>query len=67
MSKRLMRSLELAGVARGRRARTTVPDLTAERPPDLVERRFAATRPNELWVADFTYVATWQGWSTSRS
>ena len=58
---RLMRSLGLAGVVRGQRSRTTVPDLTTERPPDLVERRFAATRPNELWVADFTYVATWQG------
>ena len=58
---RLMRDLGLAGAVRGRGARTTVPDLAAERPPDLVERRFAATRPNELWVADFTYVATWAG------
>ena len=58
---RLMRDLGLAGVVRGRRVRTTVPDLTAERPPDLVRREFAATRPDELWVADFTYVATWRG------
>jgi transposase InsO family protein len=59
---RLMGELGLAGAVRGgRRTRTTVPDLSAERPRDLVERRFAATRPNELWVADFTYVATWQG------
>ena len=59
---RLMGELGLAGAVRGRRApTTTVPDLAAERPPDLVQRQFAATRPNELWVADFTYVATWQG------
>jgi putative transposase len=58
---RLMRALGLAGVVRGRRVRTTVPDRVAERPPDLVHRQFAATRPNQLWVADFTYVATWAG------
>jgi transposase InsO family protein len=40
---------------------TTVPDETAPRPADLVQRCFTATRPNELWVADFTYVATWGG------
>ena len=51
---RLMRDLGIAGVVRGRRVRTTVPDLVAERPRDLVQRRFAASRPNELWVADFT-------------
>lgn len=58
---RLMRELGIAGVVRGRRVRTTVPDLVAARPQDLVQRQFAATRPNELWVADFTYVATWAG------
>jgi transposase InsO family protein len=38
---------------------TTRPDLAAERPSDLVKRDFTATRPNQLWVVDFTYVATW--------
>ena len=51
----------LRGVVRGRCGRTTIPDLLAERPQDLVQRRFTATRPNELWVADFTFVATWRG------
>lgn len=58
---RLMHAEGLAGVVRGRRVYTTVPDETAPRPADLVQRRFTATRPNELWVADFTYVATWGG------
>jgi putative transposase len=59
---RLMRRLGLAGVVRGRRfKRTTIPDPTATRPPDLVARQFTATRPNQLWVADLTYVATWRG------
>ena len=58
---RLMRELGLRGVVRGARVRTTVPALVAERPLDLVQRRFQATRPNQLWVADFTYVATWSG------
>ena len=49
---RLMRSMGLRGVVRGKSRRTTVPDTTAPRPADLVERRFAATRPNQLWVAD---------------
>lgn len=40
---------------------TTRSDATADRPADLVERRFTATRPNQLWVADFTYVAIWRG------
>jgi putative transposase len=40
---------------------TTRADAAADRPADLVERRFVATRPNQLWVADFTYVATWRG------
>jgi transposase InsO family protein len=59
---RLMKRLGLAGAVRGgRRTRTTVPDATADRPQDLVQRHFTATRPNELWVADFTYVASWRG------
>jgi len=51
----------LQGARRGKAFKTTVPDLEASRPPDLVDRQFVATRPNQLWVADFTYVATWQG------
>ena len=58
---RLMRELALRGVVRGRRTTTTVPDLLADRPQDLVQRNFTATRPNQLWVSDFTYVATWRG------
>lgn len=58
---RLMRAMGLQGAVRGRKTTTTVPDDTAARPLDLVNRTFVATRPNELWVADLTYVATWQG------
>jgi transposase InsO family protein len=59
---RLMRRLGLAGVVRGRKFKvTTIPDTATTRPPDLVTRQFTATRPNELWVADLTYVATWRG------
>lgn len=58
---RLMRADGLRGVVRGRRARTTTPDVAAARPLDLVQRQFTAERPNQLWVADFTYVATWRG------
>jgi putative transposase len=58
---RLMRELGLQGVRRGRFKRTTLPDETASRPADLVSRDFTATRPNELWVADLTYVRTWSG------
>ncbi len=60
---RLMRDLGLRGVVRGRRTTTTIPDALAERPRDLVERDFRATRPNQLWVADLTYVATWRGFA----
>jgi len=56
---RLMRDLGLRGVIRGRRAKTTVPDEALDRPMDLVNREFQASRPNALWVADLTYVATW--------
>jgi putative transposase len=58
---RLMRELHLEGVRRGKGRRTTTPDATAARPADLVDRHFAAQRPNQLWVADLTYVATWAG------
>ena len=58
---RLMRRDGLVGVLRGKRRRTTIPDQCATRPTDLVERDFSATAPNQLWVADFTYVATWSG------
>src|SRR5690606_41944416 len=59
---RLMRRLGIEGVRRGKRVRTTVPDIAAACPRDLVRRQFVADRPNRLWVADFTYVSTWQGW-----
>jgi transposase InsO family protein len=58
---RLMRELGLSGVRRGAYKVTTTSDDRAVRPADLVERRFVATRPNQLWVADITYVATWRG------
>jgi len=59
---RLMRAMGLKGVTRGRGwVVTTRADAAADRPADLVDRQFAASRPNQLWVADFTYVATWPG------
>lgn len=58
---RLMRRLGLAGAVRGKTVRTTVPDPGGVRAVDLVKRQFAAGAPNRLWVADFTYVATWAG------
>jgi putative transposase len=60
--RRLMRAMGLEGAVRGRAwVTTTQPAPAVDRPSDLVERDFHATRPNQLWVADFTYVATWQG------
>jgi putative transposase len=58
---RLMRTLGIAGAVRGRPRRTIIPDPAAARAPDLVNRQFTATRPNQLWVSDFTYVVTWSG------
>jgi putative transposase len=60
-TERLMQNLGIRGVVRGKGYKTTIPDLLAERPADLVERTFTAARPNQLWVADITYVATWRG------
>ena len=57
-----MREMGLRGAVRGRAWKiTTHADPAAARPTDLVDRQFTATRPNQLWVADFTYVATWRG------
>jgi transposase InsO family protein len=58
---RLMKKMDLRGVVRGRRTKTTVPADSADRPQDLVDRNFKADRPNQLWVADLSYVATWRG------
>ncbi len=59
---RLMKLQGLRGAVRGKRVRTTNPDTSAARPLDRVNRQFKAERPNQLWVSDFTYVSTWQGW-----
>jgi len=59
---RLMRRHGLRGVVRGKVVRTTISDANAPRPLDRVHRQFKAQRPNQLWVSDFTYVSTWQGW-----
>jgi len=56
-----MREMGLQGAVRGRKFKTTIPDESALRPADLVDRDFSATRPNQLWIADLTYVATWRG------
>jgi putative transposase len=58
---RLMRTMGLQGVVRGKRVRTTISNAAAPCPLDHVNRQFKAPRPNALWVSDFTYVATWAG------
>ena len=58
---RLMRDLGLRGAVRGRKVKTTVSDELLDRPLDRVSRQFNVLRPNALWVADLTYVATWRG------
>ena len=58
---RLMKTLGLEGVVRGKRIKTTISDKGVPCPQDKVNRQFAADRPNRLWVSDFTYVATWSG------
>ena len=60
---RLMRSMGLQGVIRGKPVRTTISDKAAPCPLDHVNREFKAPRPNALWVSDFTYVATWSGFA----
>ncbi len=58
---RLMGVLGLQGAVRGKPCRTTIPDDSADRPADLVNRQFVAERPDQLWVADITFVAAWTG------
>jgi putative transposase len=58
---RLMRALGLRGAVRGKKFKTTIPDELADRRQDRVNRTFTVSRPNALWVADLTYVATWRG------
>jgi putative transposase len=60
---RLMREMGLAGRTRGAKRRTTIPAESTAGRVDLVERRFAADAPNQLWIADITYVATWSGFA----
>jgi putative transposase len=58
---RLMRTMGLQGVVRGKKVRTTISNAAAPCPLDRVNRQFKAPRPNALWVSDFTYVTTWAG------
>jgi putative transposase len=59
---RLMAELGLRGAVRGKVKRTTIGDPHAAKPEDLVDRNFSPLAPDQLWVADFTYVSTWSGW-----
>ena len=56
-----MKDMGLEGIIRGKKAKTTMPDKAQPCPLDKVNRQFRAPAPNMLWVSDFTYVATWQG------
>src|SRR5690606_30989128 len=60
---RLMRKLGISGVVRGKSVRTTHPDPARPCPLDLVQRQFTADRPDQLWVSDYTFVSTWQGFA----
>lgn len=60
---RLMRKAGLRGITRGKMVRTTVASKLDVKFPDLVKRNFTATRPNQLWVADITFVPTWAGFA----
>ena len=60
---RLMRDMGLSGAIRGKKFKTTTSGDEASRPADLVKRNFTASRPNELWIADLTYVSTWRGFA----
>ena len=59
---RLMKRQGLQGINRGKVVRTTIANVVTPCPLDRVHRQFKADRPNQLWVSDFTYVSTWQGW-----
>jgi putative transposase len=59
---RLMRTMGIQGVRRGKQQRTTYSNPALPCPQDHFNRYFKASRPNEIWVSDFTYVSTWQGW-----
>ena len=56
-----MDDLDRSRIVRGKKKRTTWPAAVSQRPADLVERKFSATAPNRLWLADLTYVSTWSG------
>ncbi len=56
-----MRAEGIRGASRAKKRFTTKPDPSALRAPDLVNRNFSASRPDELWVCDFTYASTWSG------
>ncbi|WP_081227639.1 IS3 family transposase [Pseudoalteromonas luteoviolacea] len=58
---RLMRKMGIQGARRGKVCKTTLPNEQQDKPLDLVNRQFTAEQPNQLWVADITYVATWSG------
>lgn len=60
---RVMRTLGLSGVVRAKKVYTTVADPDIVRAPDLVDRNFTSDRPDRLWVADFTYIRTWAGFT----